>query len=109
MSRINAKFRIKSVQPIIKDDYGFINHTPNEGWIDGCECYVEKHIPAKQIIGIDGQVYTYSYSVFIPKHYNGILEVTQEMQLIYNDTGKVETMTVKGVDDLNRKHIEVWG
>ena len=110
MSRVNATFKIKSVQQVQKDDDGFYKPLPNTSeWIDGCECYVEKHIPAKQIIGVDGQVYTYNYTVFIPKHYNGNLELTQEMQLIYNETGKVETLIIQGVDDANRKHIEVWG
>lgn len=110
MSRINATFKHKSIQQIVQDNDGFYDPVPDTSeWVDGCECYVEKHIPAKQIIGVDGTVYTYNYTVFIPKHYMGNLELTQQLQLTYNDTGKVETLTIQGVDDMNRKHIEIWG
>lgn len=110
MSRINATFKHKSIQQVVKDSDGFFDPTPNTSeWINGIECYVEKHIPAKQIIGVDGQVFTYNFTVFIPKHYKGKLEITQEMQLVYNETGKVETLIILGVDDANRKYIEVWG
>ena len=108
MSRINATFRYKSAQDTSTDDDGYIVPGLDSDWAEGIECYVEIHIPAKQIIGVDGQVFTYNYSVFIPKYFDGSLKVTQQMELTYDEDESKEIIIIKGVDHLNRKYIEVW-
>lgn len=108
MSRINSSFRFRSIHEASSDENGFMTPGGVSEWMDGIECYVEIHIPAKQIIGTDGQVFTYNFSVFIPKYFEGDIEVAQEMELTYDETGKTEIISIKGVDHLNRKYIEVW-
>lgn len=106
--RTNATFRYKPVSQGGVDDDGHVMPGTSTNWVDGIECYVEIHIPAKQIIGVDGQVFNYNYSVFIPKFFEGSFSVTGEMELTYDESGEEEIITIKGVDHLNRKYIEVW-
>ncbi len=108
MSRINSTFRYRSIHEASTDENGYQIPGSVGEWIDGIECYVEIHIPAKQVIGVDGQVFTYNFSVFIPKYFEGDIDVAQEMELTYDETGKTEIISIKGVDNLNRKYIEVW-
>lgn len=111
MGRYNGSFRYKAVQDAQLDEAtGFYNPQADSSdeWIPGCECQIDKHIPAKQVIGTDGQMFSYTYDVFIPKHFKGDLSITTEMQLIGED-GSVEEFAIQGIDNMNRKYIEVWG
>ena len=54
------------------------------------------------------QTYTYSYDVFIPKHFRGLLVVGAKFQ-ITSEEGVTDEFTIQGIDDMNRKYIEVWG
>ena len=65
--RCNGTFRYTALAGGEKDeDTGFI--TGSEPiWEEGMECQIDKSIPAKQVVGTDGQIYAYTYDVFIPK------------------------------------------
>ena len=109
--RYNATFRYNPVQNSgSHDNEGFYDPGSSApDWIDGIECYVEKHIPAKQVMGIDGQIFTYNYTIYIPKWFDQCkLEVTGTLEITYNESVGRETITIKGVDDINRKNIEIW-
>lgn len=109
MGRNNATFSYKQTQSLVKGSKGF--YTPSSypvEWIPGCECYVEKSIPAKQKIGVDGQVFTYNYEVFIPNHFTGKLEQNAPFLIQCQDGSQTE-ITIQGIDNLNRRYIIVWG
>ena len=110
MGRNNGTFKYKLCQDAQQDpDTGFYSQGGGTGdWLHGCECQIEKQIPAKQKIGADGQMHAYNYDVFIPKHFNGKLELTTQMQILGEDC-TCDEFTIQGVDNLNRKYIEVWG
>ena len=78
------------------------------GWIDGIECQIDRSIPAKQIIGTDGQMHAYTYDVFIPKYFDVELTIGVKIQVIGED-GNSDEFTIQGVDSFNRKYIEIWG
>ena len=108
MGKNNGTFKYKAVQSEQRDESGFHIQPDSTEWLNGCECQIETYVPAKQKTGADGQVFTYTYDVFIPKHFKGVLELTAQMQLISED-GNMDEITVLGVDNFNRKYIEVWG
>lgn len=108
MGRNNGTFKYTTIQDGQRDpDTGFITDGDFE-WLNGCECQIEKSIPAKQILGVDGQMYAYTYDVFIPKHFKGEMAIGAQMQII-SENGVIDEFTIHGVDNLNRKYIEVWG
>lgn len=88
---------------------GFLDDGADSVFVKGCECQIDVTIPAKTIIGSDGQTYAYTYDVFIPKYFRGELAKGDTVQLVGADGREIETITVKGVDTLNRKYIEIWG
>nr|DAF67748.1 MAG TPA: hypothetical protein [Caudoviricetes sp.] len=107
--RINGSFKYKTLSQVVKDpETGLRYSSGGSDWQPGCECQIDKQIPAKQVIGTDGQAYTYSYDVFIPKYFRGELVVGAAIQL-YGEDGSVDEIQIKGIDNLNRKYIEVWG
>lgn len=75
----------------------------------GCECQIDISIPARHYVGTDGQEYTYTYDVFIPKYFRGEISVGDRIQLLGADGTVIDEFKAQGVDTLNRKHIEVWG
>ena len=108
MGRNNGTFRYTALKEGQRDPKtGFITAGASE-WLDGWECQIDKSIPAKKVIGTDGQIYTYTYDVFIPKHFNGVLVVGAQFQ-ITSEEGVTDEFTIQGIDDMNRKYIEVWG
>ena len=108
MGRNNGTFRYTALKEGQRDPKtGFITAGASE-WLDGCECQIDKSIPAKKVIGTDGQIYTYTYDVFIHKHFNGVLVVGAQFQ-ITSEEGVTDEFTIQGIDDMNRKYIEVWG
>ncbi|CCY36256.1 putative uncharacterized protein [Alistipes sp. CAG:831] len=76
--------------------------------MDGCECQIETFVPAKQKIGTDGQMHQYTYDVLIPKCFKGNLDIATPVQITSED-GKVAVFEIQGVDNLNRRYIEIWG
>lgn len=109
MGRNNGTFNYTTIQESQRDpDTGFISASGTSDWIPGCECQIEKSIPARQILGEDGQMHAYTYDVFIPKHFKGELAVGAQMQVV-SENSVTDEFTIQGVDDLNRKYIEVWG
>ncbi len=110
--RTNGTFKYTVAGELQRDpDTGFCTSGAADEYLPGCECQIDKSIPAKQIVGTDGQIYTYSYDVFIPKHFKngGDLAVGGKIQITSDETGNVDEFDIQGVDDLNRKYIEVWG
>lgn len=108
--RYNGTFKYKEIQGGQRDpNTGFIVSEPQTGdWINGCECQIETFVPAKQKIGTDGQVFTYTYDVLIPKCFKGTLDIATPVQITSED-GKVSVFEIQGVDNLNRRYIEIWG
>lgn len=108
--RYNGTFKYKEIQEEqIDPNTGFIVSEPQNGdWIDGCECQIETFVPAKQKIGTDGQMHQYTYDVIIPKCFNGNLDIATPVRVISED-GKVSMFEIQGVDNLNRRYIEIWG
>lgn len=108
--RYNGTFKYKEIQDGQRDqNTGFIVSEPQTGdWINGCECQIETFVPAKQKIGTDGQVFTYTYDVLIPKCFKGTLDIATPVQITSED-GKVSVFEIQGVDNLNRRYIEIWG
>lgn len=110
MSRNNGTFKYKEIQEAGRDaETGFVVSKPQESeWIPGCECQIETFVPAKQRIGTDGQMHSYTYDVLIPKCFKGKLEIATPVR-IESEDGRVDEFRAQGVDNLNRKYIEVWG
>lgn len=110
MGRNNGSFRYKIVQEAQRDQAtGLYTQPENSGeWINGCECQIERYIPAKQVMGEDGQMHAYNYSVFIPKYFRVELNITDQMQ-ITGENGTTDEFTIQGIDPFNRKYTEVWG
>lgn len=107
--RINGTFRYRPLSECGKDPVtGFPMPTQAQDYKDGGCCQIDKSIPAKHIIGADGQVNVYNYDVFIPRCFDGGLAVGVEVQVVGED-GSVDKFTIQGVDNLNRKYIEIWG
>lgn len=101
------KYR-RSQEPEQDPDTGFYSGGGPTEWIPGGECQAERAIPAIQYLGADGQMHAYSYDVFIPKPFRGKLAIADEIQVHFED-GSTDEFTIQGVDDLNRRYIEVWG
>lgn len=112
MGRNNGTFRyILPSEHVRDEETGFIkrNQQSNAGlWVDGCECQVEKSIPAKQYIGADGQAFLYTYDVFIPPYFDKELCIGAKVEVTV-ERGGVDVFTILGIDDTNRKYIEIWG
>lgn len=108
--RFNGTFTCRTnAEPTVDPETGFMvkgSPLPSQR---GCECQIEHSIPARQIIGTDGQKITYTYDVFIPKYYNGDISIGDVVELMDSKGNLLETISVLGVDTLNRKYIEVWG
>lgn len=108
--KFNGSFNYRHVGEVEKDpDTGFISTVQENKFERGCECQIDFNIPAKQIIGTDGQVFTYTFDVFIPKYFTGELSIGDKIQLIYGNGNVIDEFTIKGIDTINRKVIEIWG
>jgi hypothetical protein len=108
MSRNNGTFKYKAIRQSERDENGFYQSDTDSEWLEGCECYIEKSSPARQLIGTDGQVFTYSYEVYIPKYFKGELNLTSRLKL-FGEDGSEDEISVIGIDSLNRKTTIVWG
>ncbi|MDR2286213.1 MAG: hypothetical protein LBE04_01865 [Prevotellaceae bacterium] len=108
MSRNNGTFKYKTVQESEQDENGFYTSSTDSEWLDGCECYIEKCSPAKQLIGTDGQVFIYSYEIYIPKYFKANLSLTDKLKL-FGEDGSEDEISIMGIDDYNRKVTIVWG
>lgn len=108
--KFNGSFLYRHVGEVETDPAtGFIDTTNENDFERGCECQIDFNVPAKQVIGTDGQTYTYTYDVFIPKYFKGTLSIGDKIRLIDGAGNEVDEFTIKGVDALNRKVIEIWG
>lgn len=68
--RTNGTFEYKPVGSVQTDPKtGFVIPNDKAPFLQGCECQIDKSIPAKQVVGTDGQIYAYTYDVFIPKYF----------------------------------------
>lgn len=107
--RTNGTFDYKPVGSVQTDPTtGFVIGADDTPFLKGCDCQIDKSIPAKQVIGTDGQMYAYNYDVFIPKYFNGELAIGCTVR-ITSENGGTDEFTVEGLDDMNRKYIEIWG
>lgn len=103
----NATFRYrKSAQPT-RDANGFLTDSPAGEFVDGALCQAERVVPAKHLIGTDGQEFVYSYEVFMPRSYSGTLEIGDMIELTF-DTGHVVTSPIVGIDITDKKTLVVW-
>lgn len=108
--RFNGTFRYKPVvdETTIDTTTGFPIEEASVAFVEGCECQIDISIPARNVVGTDGQKYAYSYDVFIPKYFSGDVVVGSEVQVTFFD-GRIETFYCQGIDNTNRKYIELWG
>ena len=83
MARNNGTFRytVLSLEATRDEATGFFTDDDAPVWENGCECQVEKFIPAKQRIGTDGQMYSYTYDVFIPPYFVGNLSIGARVEV----------------------------
>lgn len=88
---------------------GFVHQSDTATEHEGCECQIDISIPAKHFKGTDGQEYTYTYDVFIPKYFRGEIGVGDTIRLYNAEGNRIAEFKAQGVDTLNRKYIEVWG
>ncbi|MCM1220399.1 MAG: hypothetical protein NC548_38535 [Lachnospiraceae bacterium] len=108
--KFNGSFNYKQAGDAQVDPTtGFYDNGDDTAFVKGCECQIDVSIPAKTMIGTDGQTYAYTYDVFIPKYFRGELAKGDTIQLVGADGREIDTITIMGVDTLNRKYIEVWG
>lgn len=107
MAKYNATFKYRLRKELCQDDDGFWSNNDDNTWILGGYCYVEKHIPPKEVKGIDGTLTIYTYEIFLPKEVN-MLRMTTGAQLIITINGYDQEVVVAGVDDTGKKHIVLW-
>ena len=108
--RHNGKFQYAAI-PIAEQDpnTGFYKESGEEVWMEGCRCQIDKSIPAKQIVGSDGQMFQYTYDVLLfEADFKGELGIGMNVRLIF-DNGKEDEMTIQGIDYTNGRYIEIWG
>ena len=67
----------------------------------------ERVVPARHLIGTDGQEFAYSYEVFMPRNYSSVLEIGDTLELTF-DTGHTATAPIVGIDITNKKTLVVW-
>ena len=110
MGRYNGTFRYRNDQEPQKDaKTGFYTGGGKGEWTDGCRCQIDKHIPAKQIMGVDGQMHAYTWDLFIQRPYDGTdLRIGTDIEVTMED-GTQDVFTIQGVDNQNRRYIELWG
>lgn len=107
--RINGTFCYKGFGETGKDPVtGFVVGNKVPEWKDGGLCQIDKSVPAQQKIGTDGQAYAYTYDVFIPKCLDVGLAIGMDM-LVTGEDGTSDVFTIRGIDNMNRKYIEIWG
>lgn len=110
MGRYNGTFRYKNAQEPTKDPKtGFLTGGGEGEWADGGRCQIDKHIPAKQIQGTDGQIHSYTWDLFIQRPFHdGDFRIGTIVEITMED-GSVDRFTIQGVDNQNRRYIELWG
>ena len=110
MARINGTFRYTALplEATRNEATGFYTDDDAPVWVKGCECQVEKFIPAKQRLGTDGQMYSYTFDVFLPSYFEGDLSIGARVEVTL-ERGGVDEFTISGIDDTNPKYIEIWG
>jgi hypothetical protein len=104
----NATFRYKKSEQPTRDANGFLtdSQTASE-YVAGTLCQAERNAPAKHIIGTDGQEFVYTYEVFLPRNYGGVLAIGDTMELTIDNTHVVE-LPIVGIDVTDRKTLVVW-
>lgn len=113
--KTNGTFNYKPIQNTeIKDPKTGWKTFGNSGideWLAGCGCQISRSIPAKQVLGTDGQMHSYSFDVFIPKYFPGadLLVIGANIQVVSEDGITTDEFTIQGVDPYNRKYVELWG
>jgi len=108
MARYNGSFKYKTTTPGQKDpDTGFFAEGVDSDWLDGGPCHVEKHIPPKEIKGMDGTVTRYEYEIFLPLSSLNLSAGTP-LALFGEDGIQIDSVQVIGFDRTGRKNIVVW-
>lgn len=110
MGRLNGTFRFRNSQEPVKDpSTGFYTGGGFGEWEAGGRCQIDKAIPARQIQGVDGQMYAYTWDLFILRPFKGgTIQIGTEVEVTMED-GSIDTFTALGVDNQNRRYIEIWG
>lgn len=110
MGRLNGTFKYRNPKEPEKDPAtGFYTGGGVGEWEDGGRCQIDKAIPAKQIKGVDGQMYAYTWDLFILRPFHGeTIKIGTEIEVTMED-GSTDAFTTLGVDNQNRRYIEVWG
>lgn len=96
MGRYNGTFRYKNAQEPTKDPKtGFLTGGGDGEWADGGRCQIDKHIPAKQIQGTDGQIHSYTWDLFIQRPFHdGDFRIGTVVEITMED-GSVDRFTIR--------------
>ena len=65
---------------------------------------MEKFIPAKQRLGTDGQMYSYTFDVFFPSYFEGDLSIGARVEVTL-ERGGVDEFTISGIDAVSYTHL----
>jgi len=107
--RTNGTFEYKPVGSVQTDPKtGFAIPNDKAPFLKGWECQIDKSIPASSYRSADGQAFFYTYDVFIDKSFEGNITIGSEVEVTFED-GSTESFTVQGIDNANRKYLEIWG
>lgn len=110
MSRLNGTFRFRTPEEPRRDpNTGFLQGGEMGEWVDGGRCQIDKYIPAKQVIGTDGMSHTYTYDLFVPRPFHDAdFRIGTEVEVTMEDCS-TDSFIIQGVDNANRRYIELWG
>ena len=67
MARNNGTFRYSTLplEATRDEATGFYTDDDAPGWMKGGECQVERFIPAKERLGMDGRMYLWTFGVVV--------------------------------------------
>lgn len=106
MARYNGSFKYKALGTASRDSStGYLTGS-SQSFVDGCECQIDKSSVWKR--GEDGQMHTYDFDVFISKYFKVELKVGMTIQLT-DENEHQEEFIIRGLDNSNRRYIEIWG
>ncbi len=108
MGRYNGTFKYKVISGAHQNAKGFWVDASESDWIEGGVCRIEKHIPAKQIKGVDGVLVTYVYEIFLPKECDLDFPLGTPLMLTTFKGSILEEVVITGFDNSSKKHVLIW-
>ena len=108
MARNNGTFRYTALplEATRDEATGFYTDDDAPVWVKGCECQVEKFIPAKQRLGTDGQMYSYTFDVFLPSYFEGDLSIGARVEVTLERGGVDAVSCARGFTSVSAKSLK---